>query len=131
MEADQHLPVADGRAREPHSRVGDGHPRELHAWKIPPRVSARGRGRERAERSVDRPRQRADGRRAPGGRHPRPAGRVPRASRRAGAGGPALRHHEIRFAHGRLSAADRHDSRQGWRDGPRRRDHHRGVRLNP
>jgi hypothetical protein len=57
--------------------------------------------------------------------------RVPRACRRAGAGGPALRHHEIRFAHGRVSAAERHDSRQGRRDGPRRRDGHRGVRLKP
>ena len=79
--ADQHLSLADGRARQPRSGVGRVTRVSYTPGRFLPAYQARRGRRQRAQRDLDRSR-RPDGRRPADRRHPGAPRRLPRGGRR-------------------------------------------------
>ena len=100
--ANQHFPVADGRAREPGARCRAASPRSSTGPANSCRPTGARRHRQRAQRGLDRSRG-ADGRLPAGGGHPGAPDRVPRRPGRGGQAGAALRRDEVRIAHRSVS----------------------------
>ena len=108
--ADQHLSVADGRARQPDPGVRPRDARQLHAGPVPARLPPR---RRRAATSAARSGSITAARWSSRGRSSacsRAASSAALQVGRRGARRRPLRHHEVRLADGHVPAAHRHAS---------------------
>ena len=116
LAADQHLPVAARRPREPCAHRRAGHPGRPRSRHVPARVPAGRRREQRTFRGLAGARGARD--RVPAGRGSAgPARRVPGDAGNHRTYRPAFRYHEVRLANGRVRAGCRHPRHHPGRSG--------------